>query len=113
MNKMLLLVCAFTLTWLGAGAWAAEPRVGKFVQYDAGDFVIVTSRSSSQAREMMQKLVKFRMTLEKLIGKRAARSGIATHIIIVSESDWEKYPQPGKNVGGYFQRARASTTTCR
>ena len=106
MKTALLAICASAVIWLGTPVHAAEPRIGKFVKYDTGDFVIVTSRSGTQAREIMQKLVKFRITLEKLIGKRAARSGIGTHIIIVSESDWEKYLQPGKNVGGYFQRAR-------
>ena len=87
-------------------AKAGEPRIGKFVKYDAGDFVIITSRSSAQARDIMQKLVKFRVCLEKLLGKRAARSGIGTYIVVVGASDWEKYLQPRENVAGYFQRAR-------
>jgi tetratricopeptide (TPR) repeat protein len=87
-------------------ATAAEPRIGKFTRYDTGDFVIVTSRSPKQAREIMQKLVKFRITLEKMLGKRAARSGIGTHIVIVGTTDWEKYLQPREQIAGYFQRSR-------
>ena len=60
-----LTICTFD-------AHAAEPRIGRFVKYDTGDFVIVTSRSPKQAREIMQKLDKFRITLEKMLGKRAA-----------------------------------------
>jgi hypothetical protein len=102
------------LAWLLAfalcaiGALAAEPRIGKLVKYDTGDFVIMTSRSSAQAREIMQKLVKFRITLEKVLGKRAAQSGIGTRIVVVSHSDWEKYLQPRERVAGFFQRARFS-----
>ena len=91
---------------IGAGALAAEPRIGKLVKYDTGDFVILTSRSSSQAREFMQKLVKFRLTLEKVLGRRAARSGIGTHIVIVSNSEWEKYLTPRDKLAGFFSRGR-------
>src|SRR5689334_20260043 len=77
---------------------AGEPRIGKFVKYDTGDFVIITSRSSAQAREIIEKLVKFRLSLEKLLGKRAAQSGIGTYIVIVGASDWEKYLQPRQNI---------------
>jgi hypothetical protein len=94
------------LALLPGPAPAAEPRIGKFVKYDAGDFVIITSRSASQAREIMQKLVKFRITLEKMLGRRAARSGISTHIFITSSGDWGKYLQPREQIAGYFQRAR-------
>jgi tetratricopeptide (TPR) repeat protein len=87
-------------------ASAAEPRIGKFVRYDTGDFVIVTSRSASQARELMQKLVKFRLALEKVLGRRAARSGIGTKILIVSNGDWEKYLQPRERTAGFFQRSQ-------
>jgi hypothetical protein len=54
----------------------------------------------------MEKLVKFRLCLEKLLGKRAARSGIGTYIVIVGASDWEKYLEPRQNIAGFFQRAR-------
>lgn len=98
----LLLFAASCIRDLGA----AEPRIGKFVKYDTGDFVIFSSRGSSQAREIMEQLAKFRLSLEKVLGKRAARSGIGTHIVIVSESDWTKYLQPREQLAGYFQRAR-------
>jgi hypothetical protein len=104
-HGLLTLLCAAALTWPMA-AGAAEPRVGKLVKYDTGDFVILTSRSGSQAREIMQKLVKFRLTLEKALGKRAARSGIGTHIVILSNSDWEKYLTPRDRVAGFFSRGR-------
>jgi hypothetical protein len=94
------------LALCAANVHAADARIGKFVKYDAGDFVIITSRSGAQAREIMQKLVKFRVTLEKLLGRRAAKSGISTHIIITSASDWKKWLEPRERVAGYFQRAR-------
>jgi tetratricopeptide (TPR) repeat protein len=89
-----------------SAAFSADARVGKFVKYDAGDFVIITSRSATQARDIMQKLVKFRVTLEKLLGRRAAKSGIGTHIIITSAGDWKKWLEPRERVAGYFQRGR-------
>ena len=99
--------CLFAIAlFFAVHAKAGEPSVGKFVKYDTGDFVIITSRGSTQAREIMEKLVKFRLCLEKVLGKRAARSGIGTYIVIVSESDWDKYLQPRQKVAGYFQRAR-------
>jgi tetratricopeptide (TPR) repeat protein len=90
---------------LATVAPTAEPRIGKFVRYDTGDFVIVTSRSGAQAREIIQTLVKFRLTLEKLLGRRAARSGIGTHIVLVSTADWEKYLTPRDKVAGFFNRS--------
>jgi hypothetical protein len=99
------LACMLAFTICAFSAFAAEPRIGKFTKYDTGDFVIVTSRSPKQAREIMQKLAKFRITLEKMLGKRAAKSGIGTHIVIVSSSDWEKYLQPREQIAGFFQRS--------
>jgi hypothetical protein len=108
--KPMTVIRTLVLMALAAGtaltARAADPRIGKFVKYDTGDFVIVTSRSASQTREIMQKLVKFRMTLEKLLGRHAARSGIGTQILITSNSDWEKFITPRERVAGYFQRSR-------
>lgn len=106
MNRLCFTMSLVLALALSASAGAADPRIGKFVKYDTGDFVIVTSRSSSQAREIMQKLVKFRVTLEKMLGRRAAKSGIGTHIIITSNSDWDKYLQPRERVAGFFQRSR-------
>jgi hypothetical protein len=99
-------VACAAAVWAPLRADAADPRIGKFTKYDTGDFVIVTSRSSDQARQIMQKLVKFRVTLEKFLGRRAARSGIGTHIVIVSAGDWDKYVRPGENVAGFFQRGK-------
>ncbi len=87
-------------------ASAAEPRLGKFVKYDTGDFVIVTSRGGKQAREIMQKLAKFRVSLEKVLGRTSARSGLRTYIFLVSDSEWTRYLQPRQNVAGWFQRTR-------
>lgn len=106
-SQTFIAACLLTLV-LGArpgSAQAAEPRIGKFVRYETGDFVIVTSRSGTQAREIIQTLVKFRLTLEKLLGRRAARSGIGTHIVLVSTSDWDKYLTPREKIAGFFTRS--------
>lgn len=87
-----------------------EPRVGKFVQYDAGEFVVVTSRSGAQARRIMEDLVKFRLTLERVLGKRATPNAFPTTIVITSASDWNSWLRPRENVAGFFQRARSRTT---
>ena len=87
---------------------AGEPRVGRFVQYDAGEFVVVTSRSGAQARRIMEGLVKFRMTLEGVLGKRATPNAFPTTIVITSASDWKNWLQPAQNIAGFFQRARFS-----
>ena len=107
MRKLILTLAGMTVALaLAMPSLAAEPRIGKYVRYDTGDFVIITSRSGSQAREFMRKLAMFRLSLEKVLGKRAARSGIGTHIVITSESDWDKYLRPRERIAGYFQRAR-------
>jgi hypothetical protein len=87
-------------------ASAAEPRIGKFVSYEVEDFTITTSRSGKQARQFMTDLTKFRATLEKTLGKRAANAGIPTRILVVSGSEWQKYLQPRQNVAGWFQSGR-------
>lgn len=91
---------------LACAANAGEPRIGKFVKYDAGEFVIVTSRSSAQARRVMEDLVKFRLTLERVLGKRATPNAFPTTIVISSASDWNTWLQPSRNVAGFFQKAR-------
>ena len=48
---------------------AADPRIGKLVRYDAGDYTIYTSRSASQARDFIGDLAKFRVALEKAAGE--------------------------------------------
>jgi tetratricopeptide (TPR) repeat protein len=92
----LLAVCAC------AGAWAGEARIGKFTEYDAGEFTIVTSRSASQARQFMQDLAKFRLTLERTLGKRATQNSFPTRILITSASDWNRYLMPRQGVAGFF-----------
>jgi len=101
------LVCAAATLCVSA-AFAGEPRIGKFTRYDAGEYVIVTSRSATQAKRIMEGLVKFRLTLERMLGKRAAQSAFPTTIVIASHTDWTKWLQPRENVAGYFQRARFS-----
>jgi len=101
------LIVALLMTASSATS-AGDPRVGKFVQYDAGEFVVVTSRSGAQARRIMEDLVKFRVTLERVLGKRATRNAFPTTIVITSAGDWNKWLQPGRDVAGFFQRARFS-----
>ncbi|MBC8026410.1 MAG: hypothetical protein H7Y89_10485 [Steroidobacteraceae bacterium] len=93
-------------TLLASTALAADPRVGKLVRYDAGDYTIYTSRSRNQARDFIEDLFKFRITLEKTLGKRATPNQFPTHIVIVSASDFQKYFQPRENIAGYFQPGR-------
>ena len=93
---------------LACAASAAEPRVGKYVKYDAGEFVIITSRSASQARNFVEELAKFRLTLERVLGKRATKSDFPTTIVICSNTDWRAWLQPRESIAGFFQRARFS-----
>ena len=67
---------------------------------------VLTSRSGSQARVLMEDLAKFQVTLEKLLNRKTATRGIPTYIVIVSASEWEKYLQPRQNVIGWFQPSR-------
>lgn len=89
---------------LAGVAAAGDPKIGKFVSYDTGDFVVVTSRSGSQARQVIEDLAKFRATLERLLNRRATLTSIPTQILIVSESDWHKYLEPREQLAGVFQR---------
>jgi hypothetical protein len=88
---------------VASSALGADPRIGKLVRYDAGDYTIYTSRSAAQARDFIADLAKFRVALEKLLGKRATPNQFPTNIVIVSSSDFVKYFQPRENVAGYFQ----------
>ncbi len=106
MKFTLLLVCMLATGSVNRAAVAAEPRIGKFVSYEMEDFSILTSRGAKQARDFMEGLAKFRVTLEKTLGKRAARSGIPTHILVLSGTEWQKYLQPRQNIAGWFQRGR-------
>lgn len=98
-------LAAATLVALGFAcqASAAEPRVGRYVKYDAGEFVIVTSRSANQARTFIEDLAKFRATLERTLGKPALNRKTPTTIVITSASDWKAWLEPHQDVGGYFQ----------
>lgn len=94
---------AFGLALACAVATAAEPRIGRLVAFELPDYTIYTTRSSSQARNFATELGKFRTTLEKLLGKRAAQNRIPTHLVILSRAEWERYLQPAKHVAGWFQ----------
>ncbi len=94
---------ALLLALLSTVLGAAEPRIGKFVRYDAGDFTIVTSRSASQARSFVEDLRKFKATLEKMLDRRVANVPIPTTIVIVSQHDWISYLMPREGVAGFFQ----------
>jgi tetratricopeptide (TPR) repeat protein len=85
---------------------AAEPRIGKYVQYDTGEFVILTSRNPAQARRIVEDLARFRLVLERVLAKRATKSAFPTTIVIASASDWKNWLQPAQRVAGYFQPAR-------
>jgi len=106
MKFALLMVCMLAAASLNGEVSAAEPRIGKFVSYEMEDFTILTSRGAKQAREFMEGLAKFRVTLEKMLARRAAKSGIPTHILVLSGTEWQKYLQPRQNVAGWFQRGR-------
>ncbi len=99
-----LFVSSLACLCAAALAPAAEPRIGRYVKYDAGEFVIVSSRSANQARQFMEDLSKYRVTLEKTLGKHANRVVFPTTIVISSESDWNKYLMPRQNVAGFFQQ---------
>ena len=87
-----------------ASGFAADPRIGKFVSYRTGDFEVITSRSGNQARQLIEDLGKYRLTLEKVLGRRATNTAIPTQIVIVSDTDWHKYLEPRQDVAGWFQR---------
>ena len=105
-----LLSGLFAAVALSAAATAAEPRLGKFVSYEVEDFTIYTTRSGDQARQFIEDLAKYRITLEKTLGKRAQKNTVPTRIVILSSSEWEKYLQPRQNVGGWFQAGPFSNT---
>jgi tetratricopeptide (TPR) repeat protein len=88
---------------LTSPANAAEPRLGNFTRYQLDDFTIYSTRSASQAELIVENIARFRVVLEKVLGKRVAKSGIPTHIVIVSETDWERYLEPRQGVGGWFR----------
>lgn len=85
---------------------AAEPRLGKFVSYEMGEFTVITSRGPKQARRVIEDLGKFRITLEKTLLQKATRATSPTYVVMMSRSDWEKYLQPRQQVAGWFQQSR-------
>jgi hypothetical protein len=105
-----LVVSTCAAAALCAGAAAAEPRLGKFVSYQMEDFTIYTTRSGDQARQFIEDLAKYRVTLEKTLGKRARKNTVPTRIVILSSTEWEKYLQPRQNVAGWFQPESFSNT---
>jgi hypothetical protein len=106
MRLLRLLACAPLAVVWAAGATAGEPRVGKFVKYDAGEYVIVTSRSGIQARTFMEDLARFRAALERALRKSASSTTAPTTIVITSNTDWKTWLQPRQNIAGFFQRGR-------
>lgn len=87
---------------------AAEPRIGRMVAYELPEYTIYTTRSSSQASNFANELAKFHATLEVVLGKRAVKSHMPTHLLILGRSAWEKYLQPRQFVAGWFQPGRFS-----
>lgn len=104
--KVRLLPVAALATLFISNAMAAEPRLGKFMSYEMADFTIFTTRSGDQARQFIEDLAKFRLTLEKTLGKRAMSNAVPTHIVIVNSTEWEKYLEPRQNIAGWFQPGR-------
>jgi tetratricopeptide (TPR) repeat protein len=106
MKHLKMLACTFVAAVASNAPSAAgdivDPLIGKYVSYEVEDFTIITSRSSDQARQFIEDLAKFRVTLEKTLGKRAQQNLVPTRIIIVSSSVWEKYLAPRQNVTGWF-----------
>jgi len=98
-----IVACLIAAAALSAGAAAAEPRLGKFVSYEVEDFTIYTTRSGDQARQFIEDLARFRVTLEKTLGKRALKNTVPTRIVIVSATEWGKYLEPRQNIAGWFQ----------
>jgi tetratricopeptide (TPR) repeat protein len=102
-GALLLMALVLSAQALFGLAQAAEPRLGNFTRYQLDDLTIYTTRSASQAELIVENIARFRVVLEKVLGKRIAKSGIPTHIVIVSETDWEKYLEPRQGVGGWFR----------
>jgi len=103
-----LLAAALVIVLGAPGALGAEPRIGKLVSYELGNYTIYTTRSASQAQRFASALGKFHVSLEKLLGKRAIEMRIPTHIVILSSSEWQKYLQPRQEIAGWFQSGRFS-----
>jgi hypothetical protein len=83
--------------------FADEPAIGKFVKYDAGDYLIVTSQSPSQSARIVENLAKIRAALERLLAVRARPSPLPTTILIASTGDWRRWLEPPQYSSGYFR----------
>jgi len=105
-GRVISFCAAVALLGVSLCASAGEPRVGRYVQYDAGDYVIVSSRGPVQAKRFMEELAKFRVTLERVLGKRAVKNTKPTLIVIASTADWNQWLAPRGNVSGWFQASR-------
>ena len=86
-----------------ASAASPAPLLGKYVRYDAGEYVIVSSRGEPQARRIVEDLAKFRATLEHMLNKRATRNTATTTIVVNSTADWDRWFRPLEGVTGYFR----------
>lgn len=106
MSRGISFCAAFALLCVSLCASAGEPRVGRYVKYDAGDYVIVSSRGPVQAKRFMEDLAKFRVTLERMLGKRSVKNTTPTLIVISSSADWNLWLAPRSNVAGWFQSSR-------
>jgi len=96
--------CALVLSLpVLTAAAAPAPLLGRYSRYDAGEYVIVSSRSAAQARRIMEDLAKFQATLERMLGKRATRSSTPTTILITGTPDWDQWFKPLEGVTGYFR----------
>ncbi len=103
------IACLLVAVFSGAAASvasAADPKLGKFVAYDAGKFQIVTSHGEAQVRNMLDDLALFQKALEAALRKKAAETGIPTLLYIVKRREWEKYLQPRAGIDGLFQSKR-------
>jgi hypothetical protein len=99
-------LCALVPALCALDVSAAEPRLGKFVAYQAGKFNIVTSRGEAQVRDLMDSLAQFQATLEVALRRKATDNGVPTHIYIVGKREWEKYLQPREGIAGLFVSRR-------
>lgn len=97
-------VAALVMLYASLGL-AAEPRLDNYTRYDAGEYVIVTSRSSAQTKRIIENLTRFRFTLERVLGVRARQSASPTKILIAGTSDWIQWFEPRFYTGGNFQRS--------
>jgi tetratricopeptide (TPR) repeat protein len=92
---------AFAVMCAGS-AFAREPKIGKFVEYQAGNFTIATSLGEAQVRDLMDDLALFQLTLETTLHRKSVDTGIPTHIMLLGHREWEKYLMPRQELAGLF-----------